>query len=353
MAHVRIEKLVKIFGKKVRAVDNVSIEINDGELFTLLGPSGCGKSTLLRLVAGLEQPDSGDIFIDNTRVNEIPPSRRDVAMVFQSYALYPHMKVYDNIAVGLRLRKVPRENIDKSIKEVSELLGIADLLNRRPKQLSGGQRQRVALARAMVRTPRVFLLDEPLSNLDAALRDKTRSELKRIFTEIKSTVIYVTHDQVEAMTLSDRIAVMKAGAVQQIGSPDEIYNRPDNTFVAAFVGSPKMNLVKGIISEGRIKFGGFTLRVPDKLANLNSKEVIIGIRPEHINLSTSAEATANKGEIIIFEPVGQYSVITLASNGVELTAMIMSNVKPENDIVGIGIEPSHLHFFDVDSGNRL
>ncbi len=257
MSSVRLENITKIFPPNVVAVNNVNLKIEKGEFFVLLGPSGCGKTTTLRIIAGLEKPTKGRVYIDEQDVTDLPPRKRDVAMVFQTWALYPHMKVYDNIAFPLKLRKVPKDEIDRKVREVAKLLRIEELLDRYPKQLSGGQQQRVALARALVRNPRVWLMDEPLSNLDALLRVQMRAELKRLQKELKITTVYVTHDQVEAMTMADRIAVMNAGRVLQIGTPHEVYHYPKTKFVAGFIGSPPMNFIKAVFD---FKEGSYVLR---------------------------------------------------------------------------------------------
>src|SRR5579884_2630274 len=269
MAGVTLEHVVKRFGDVV-AVNDVSIEIEDKEFLVLVGPSGCGKSTILRLIAGLEELTDGNIYIGNRLVNDVAPKDRDIAMVFQSYALYPHMSVYDNLAFGLRLRHTPKKEIDRRVHEAAEILGIEMLLNRKPKQLSGGQRQRVALGRAIVREPQVFLMDEPLSNLDAKLRVATRAELVKLHRRLQTTVIYVTHDQVEAMTMGNRIAVLRDGMLQQLGTPQDVYSKPANMFVAGFIGSPAMNFFRGELQgtdgELRVRASGIELLLPPEIA---------------------------------------------------------------------------------------
>jgi len=294
MAEVKLEGVWKIFDG-VEAVKELDLKVRDGEFMVLLGPSGCGKTTTLRVIAGLEEPTKGKIFIGERLVADtekgvfIPPKDRDIAMVFQSYALYPHMTVYDNIAFPLKLRKVSKQEIDKRVREVAELLGLTELLKRKPRELSGGQRQRVALGRAIVRKPQVFLMDEPLSNLDAKLRVKMRAELKKLQRQLGVTTVYVTHDQVEAMTMGDRVAVMNFGVLQQVGSPDEVYNRPANVFVSGFIGSPPMNFLEGTVTpDGFISFGTFKLRLlPDQVRALEElgyagKDVLFGFRPEDV-----------------------------------------------------------------------
>src|SRR5216110_1917324 len=276
MAEVRLEHVTKRFSEDVAALDDLTLEVADGEFLILVGPSGCGKTTALRLVAGLEKPTSGAIAIGGRIVNDVTPRDRDIAMVFQNYALYPHMTVHRNLAFGLKERRTPKPEIERRVREASAILGLDDLLGRRPAQLSGGQRQRVAMGRALVREPKAFLLDEPLSNLDAKLRVQMRAELKRIHQRLGITTIYVTHDQVEAMTLGDRIVVMSNGRVQQIGAPQDVYRRPQNLFVAGFIGSPAMNLVRGTASDGRVVAGELRFAWPGPPAG----ELAVGIRPE-------------------------------------------------------------------------
>lgn len=322
---VTIENVTKIFGKRVIALNNVNIKIRPGEFFALLGPSGSGKTTLLRCVAGLERPDKGRIIIGDKVVYDaekrifIPPKDRDVAMVFQNYALYPHMKVFDNIAFPLKIRKYPMSEIKKRVHEVAMLLRIDDLLDRYPRQLSGGQQQRVALARALVRNPKVFLMDEPLSNLDAKLRVYMRAELKKLQKDLKITTIYVTHDQVEAMTMADRIAVINEGRVQQIGTPDELYHKPSNIFVAGFIGSPPMNFFDSVIKieEDKviIDVHDFKLTLPADykplLERYDGKDVILGIRPEHFLVASKEEENTIKAEVYVTEPLGAETILNL------------------------------------------
>src|SRR5690554_686499 len=292
MASVTLERVTKRFGNVI-AVDEASLEIRDKEFLVLVGPSGCGKSTTLRMVAGLEDVTEGNIYIGDRLVNDVPPKDRDIAMVFQNYALYPHMDVYNNMAFGLKLRKFPKSEIDRRVKEAARMLGIENLLDRKPKQLSGGQRQRVAVGRAIVREPKVFLMDEPLSNLDAKLRVQMRAELSKLHRRLEATVIYVTHDQTEAMTMGDRIVVMKDGFIQQVGAPLEVYEKPVNVFVAGFIGSPAMNFMEGVLRrDGETYFidaKTFKLPIPaEKAASIKNlgkyvdKQVVLGIRPEDI-----------------------------------------------------------------------
>ncbi len=320
MAKVTLENITKQFGN-VTAVHEASLEIKDKEFIVLVGPSGCGKSTTLRMVAGLEEITSGSIFIGDTLVNDVPPKDRDIAMVFQNYALYPHMDVYNNMAFGLKLRKFPKAEIDSRVKDAARILGIENLLDRKPKALSGGQRQRVALGRAIVREPKVFLMDEPLSNLDAKLRVQMRAELSKLHNRLQTTVIYVTHDQTEAMTMGDRIVVMKDGLIQQVGAPLEIYNNPNNVFVLFFIGSPAMNFMDAVLrknGEGYVvenSSGNVSLRIPKEresyfkdLSSYVDKEIVFGIRPEDIEdyevLEEVKEEFTVETLVDVMEPMG-------------------------------------------------
>jgi len=318
MADVILENLTKYFGD-FRVIENINLHIKNKEFLVLLGPSGCGKTTTLRCIAGLETPTSGNIYIGGELVNDVPTKDRNVAMVFQSWALYPHMTVFDNIAFPLKMRKYPREDIKRKVKEVAELLQIDHLLDRKPGELSGGQQQRVALGRAIVREPNVFLMDEPLSNLDAKLRVYMRAELKALQRRLGVTTIYVTHDQVEAMTMSDRIALLHEGALQQVGTAEEIYNHPANIFVASFIGSPPMNFMEGSFVEKDAKAfidtGEFTIditHVSDLVKkNATSNELIFGIRPEDITLSKEPKENAVKGKVYVVEPLGKNIIVDL------------------------------------------
>lgn len=350
MAEVELKGIAKTFDKKVEALNNINFKVCDKEFVTLLGPSGCGKTTLLRIVAGLEVPDGGGVIIGGVPVNSLSPGERDIAMVFQSYALYPHMNVFDNIAVNMRIRKLPKNEIRQKVQQTSQLLGIADLLDRKPRTLSGGQRQRVALARAIVRNPKVFLLDEPLSNLDASLRETTRSELKLLLTRIGATVIYVTHDQVEAMTLSHRIVVLKDGIIQQIGTPDEIYIRPKNIFVAAFVGSPKINLIEGAIEDDKIKCNSLTFPLPYLTSKDTSKKIVVGIHPEDIFVGTSDGIEAN---VVLIEPIGSQAIVTLQITEILLKAVIPASQNIPSGKIKIGLDPAKFHIFDKATTLRL
>ena len=280
MSTIRIDHVSRSFGG-FKALDDVSLEIRDREVVTIVGPSGCGKSTLLRIIAGLEQPTAGNVWIDDQIVNEIPTRFRNIAMVFQSYALYPHMTCYENLALNLRLKKLAPSEIDRRVHETAKSLEIEDLLSKRPRELSGGQRQRVAVGRALIRNPQAFLFDEPLSNLDALLRERVRHELKELFLKVRATVIYVTHDQVEALTLADRVVILDRGRVQQVGSPEDLYNRPVNRFVASFIGSPSMNLFDVEMADGCFQLGSETLDTGLEF----SGRVDVGVRPEAIRLA--------------------------------------------------------------------
>ena len=321
MANVLVEGVTKRYGEVI-AVSDLSLKIEDQTFVVLLGPSGCGKTTTLRCIAGLETPDKGEIYIGDTRVTDLPPKDRDIAMVFQSYALYPHMTVFDNIAFPLKVRRKPRDQIQSTVKRIVELLRIEHLLNRKPKQLSGGEQQRVALGRSLVREPRVFLMDEPLSNLDAKLRLYMRAELKRLQKELGITTIYVTHDQAEAMTMADEIALMNKGVLQQYGPPDEIYHRPSNIFVAGFLGSPPTNFFHCTLKErdGRPSLEGeaFAFQVsPDLTALIKSRvddsTVVVGIRPENIALSREpfSKSQSIKAEVYVVEPLGATTIVDM------------------------------------------
>jgi multiple sugar transport system ATP-binding protein len=313
MAKVELKGVSKVYEKSVRAVDNVNIVINDQEFVVFVGPSGCGKSTTLRMIAGLEDISEGEVYIDGNLVNNVPPKDRNIAMVFQNYALYPHMTVYDNMAFGLKIRKVDKKEIERRVHEAARVLDIEKLLDRRPRQLSGGQRQRVAVGRAIVRDPKVFLFDEPLSNLDAKLRVQMRAELIDLHNRLKATMIYVTHDQVEAMTMGDKIVVLKDGKVQQIGSPLYMYNHPVNKFVAGFIGSPPMNFLSVKVSESGggiwIDEGSFKVKVPQEqvqyLKPYVGKEIFFGIRPEDLNFVEKIDKDCNiPAKVTVVEPLG-------------------------------------------------
>src|SRR5438874_302405 len=323
MANVVMRGLNKMYDE-VHAVIDVNLEIHDKEFVVLVGPSGCGKTTTLRMVAGLESITSGRVLIDDTVVNDLAPMDRDIAMVFQNYALYPHMSVYDNMAFGLKMRKFNRDEIGTRVQEAAEILGIQDYLKRKPRQLSGGQRQRVALGRAIVRHPQVFLFDEPLSNLDAKLRVQMRVELKRIHDRLGTTAIYVTHDQVEAMTLGDRVVVMKDGIVQQVGAPLELHGRPANKFVAGFIGSPAMNFVSASVSsDGRwAEAEGLRLQVPERLRPHGGKRLTLGVRPEALRIANGADEHGFATTVDVVEPLGNETLLNFRAGGAPMVARV-------------------------------
>ena len=348
---LEIAGINKRFGngdKSVEVLRRVDIHVAPGEFLILVGPSGCGKSTLLNIIAGLDDPTEGEVRIGGKNVVGMPPRDRDIAMVFQSYALYPTMSVADNIGFALEMRKMPKAERQKRIDEVAAMLQISHLLDRRPSQLSGGQRQRVAMGRAIVRQPQLFLFDEPLSNLDAKLRVEMRAEIKRLHQASGITSVYVTHDQVEAMTLGSRIAVMKGGVVQQLGTPDDIYNRPANTYVATFIGSPTMNLLRGAATGGHFGIQGAALNLA---APASANEVLLGVRPEHLVMQDSAPW---RGKVSVVEPTGPdtYVVVDTAAGSVTLRTDAQTRVQP-GDSVGLAVEPANAHWFDASSENRL
>jgi len=376
VAGVSFKKVTKIFGKDVRAVDDLNLDVTDKEFMVLVGPSGCGKTTALRMVAGLEEATDGDIVIGENVVNDVPPKDRDIAMVFQNYALYPHMNVYDNIAFGLRLRELKsffwqlahmsearriREDIDKRVRDVAKMLGIEHLLARRPKELSGGQRQRVALGRAIVRKPKVFLMDEPLSNLDAKLRIQTRAELIRLHRSLGITTIYVTHDQVEAMTMGQRIAVMKDGVLQQCDRPETVYTRPANKFVAGFIGSPPMNFLDAkVIRNGKLMVDAGELKFPlpdsHPAKALTGKQVTVGIRPEAIfdsECASSVQKTPDnsfKAQVDVLEPLGHEYVAYLSVGGHNIVATIDTATRiKEGQTAEFLVKLDELHVFDNET----
>jgi multiple sugar transport system ATP-binding protein len=359
MAGVTLKNLYKRFDDFV-AVNDVNLEIREGEFLVLVGPSGCGKSTTLKMIAGLEDVSDGSIHIGTTDVTHLEPKDRNIAMVFQNYALYPHMNVYQNLSFGLKIRKVDPQEIDRRVKEVSHILGIEEMLKRKPKQLSGGQMQRVALGRAIIRHPDVFLFDEPLSNLDAKLRVKMRFEIARIHKNFKCTTVYVTHDQVEAMTLGDRIVIMKDGVVNQIGSPLEVYDRPVNRFVASFIGSPEMNFIDGnVVRENdRLRFvsddGCVTQDLgPKQLIHNADNGVVLGIRPEHIRFVQETEVPVY-AQIEVVEHLGFQTMIMGRTGCVQITALVeRTESLKSGGRVGIEIDPGMIHLFDRQSGISL
>jgi multiple sugar transport system ATP-binding protein len=387
MAQVTLRKVVKKYDE-VEAVSAIDLDIADKEFVVLVGPSGCGKSTTLRMIAGLEDITDGEIAVDGEVVNDVPPKDRDMAMVFQNYALYPHMTVFENIAFGLRARRTPRTEIERRVDRAAEALGLTDMLQRKPRQLSGGQRQRVAMGRAIVRDPSVFLMDEPLSNLDARLRVQMRAEVARVQRELAVTTIYVTHDQVEAMTMGDRVAVIRGGVLQQTADPQSVFDRPVNLFVASFIGSPPMNLVQAELDEAGARVGGQELRIPDELRATNpglrrytGRTVGLGIRPEHLRdadselqtLRGTVRATEALGsEMLVHLEVAAAPVLTeevrevagdvdaaalerLESDAMERKTVLVARLETQhrptmNETIDVGVDTRRLHFFDLDTG---
>jgi multiple sugar transport system ATP-binding protein len=372
MASVRLEGVRKVFGGPggVVAVADATFEVADGEFVVLVGPSGCGKSTLLRMIAGLESVTAGRIFIDDREVSRVPPQDRDIAMVFQSYALYPHMSVAENLAFGLKLRKTERAEIERRVRSAAEILGIDPILDRKPRQLSGGQRQRVAVGRAIVRDPQVFLFDEPLSNLDAKLRVQMRAELSSLHRRLGATMIYVTHDQVEAMTLGDRIVVLDQGRIQQIAPPLELYDRPANRFVAGFMGSPAMNFIEGTLVRDRglvfrADHDAFELRIPDAwrltLDHQAGGRITLGIRPEHVRADPAPDATARPDAtapvtvvVDALEPLGNEIFIHATAGGHRLTARVPPRaLAAPGEAATLYLDLRHLHFFHGETLEAL
>ncbi len=357
MASIAFQDVEKSFDG-VEALRGVTASVPDGRFVVLLGPSGCGKSTLLRLVAGLEELTGGDIAIDGQSVAEVAPRDRDVAMVFQNYALYPHRTVRQNLAFALRLRRAPKDEIVNRVSEVASVLGLESLLDRYPRQLSGGQRQRVAMGRAMVRQPRAFLFDEPLSNLDAKLRVQMRSEIKELHQRVRTTFVYVTHDQVEAMTLADEIIVLNEGRIEQIGAPLELYDRPANRFVAGFIGSPAMNFLEGIVeaTEGSARFaaeGGPSFSLPPGHVSVGPR-ITVGIRPEHIQLAQAGDGGRADAIVRLVEHLGHETLLVLDANGLEMTALLPRLTGAvAGDAVAIKVDPEQLHLFDHQKGERI
>ncbi|WP_299648352.1 ABC transporter ATP-binding protein [uncultured Tateyamaria sp.] len=350
MAEIKLSNLTKRWGDFV-GVDNQSLHINDREFLVLLGPSGCGKTTTMRMIAGLEDPTSGEIWIGDRMVNDDLPKDRDVAMVFQNYGLYPHMTIFDNIAYPLRVRGTPKADIKPRVEKAAEQVELTEFLHRKPKALSGGQRQRVALARAIVRTPKVFLMDEPLSNLDAKLRVTMRAELKHLSRALQITTVYVTHDQIEAMTLADRVAVMKNGIIQQLGTPDEIYNDPANLFVAGFIGSPAMNLINGSISGGMFVTTGGTRLVPVKA--LDRAKAVLGVRADDMDVHEEGQGDIDV-KIYAFENTGESTLLTVQWGAQRVIARGDRHLrKDQDDVVGISLNQDHLYLFDPETENRI
>jgi multiple sugar transport system ATP-binding protein len=390
MAQIELVHLSKVYGNDVTAVRDLNLEVAEGEFMVLVGPSGCGKTTALRMIAGLEEITSGEIRIGGKVVNELAPRDRDIAMVFQNYALYPHKSVYDNLAFGLRMRKVPKAEQKQRVEEIARILGLGDLLQRRPAQLSGGQRQRVAMGRAIVREPKAFLMDEPLSNLDAKLRVQMRAEIARIQQALKVTTVYVTHDQVEAMTMGHRVAVMRDGELQQVDTPQRLYDAPANLFVASFVGSPPMNLFEAVVERdnGRLvcKVGEVEVELPadlaaerPALANYTGRRVAVGIRPEDVREASGWDGARLRGRILLVESLGSEQLvhIEIAATPLERSDLVDTAAQPPGPSLGVdhleravtllgrfdrhlllapdeavevAVDPRLLHFFDLETG---
>ncbi|MEH7392273.1 sn-glycerol-3-phosphate ABC transporter ATP-binding protein UgpC [Bacillus sp. JJ1503] len=364
MAELKLEQIYKVYDNKVTAVEDFNLDINDKEFIVFVGPSGCGKSTTLRMIAGLEEISKGDFYIDGKRVNNVPPKDRDIAMVFQNYALYPHMSVYDNMAFGLKLRKFSKTEIDRRVKDAAKILGLETYLDRKPKALSGGQRQRVALGRAIVRDAKVFLMDEPLSNLDAKLRVQMRSEIIKLHQRLQTTTIYVTHDQTEAMTMATRIVVMKDGLIQQVGAPKEVYDNPENVFVGGFIGSPAMNFFTGILEESGFKAGSTKLAVPEgKMKLLRDKgyvgkEIILGVRPEDFHndptVIESLKGSAIIAQVDVSELTGAELMIYSSLEGQNFVARLDANANIQSgQIIELALNMNKIHFFNVETETRI
>ncbi len=366
MAKVILENVYKIYPGNVTAVQDANLEIDDQEFVVLVGPSGCGKSTTLRMIAGLEEITKGSIYIDGRKVNDVPPKNRDIAMVFQNYALYPHMTVYKNMAFGLKLRKFPKAEIDQRVRDAADILGIQELLERKPKELSGGQRQRVAVGRAIVRKPKAFLFDEPLSNLDAKMRVQMRTEISKLHTRLSATMIYVTHDQVEAMTMGDRIVVMKDGVIQQVDAPLDLYDHPANQFVAGFIGSPPMNFFAGTLesSANGLLFneGTFQVRLDDsaqtKMTPYAGKSVVFGIRPEDmVEANTVAQPDPShcmKATVEVVEPMGAEVFLYLNTGNTSFIARVDGHDKASvGEEMTLVLNMKKSHCFDVETGAAI
>ncbi|UOQ86635.1 ABC transporter ATP-binding protein [Gracilibacillus salinarum] len=365
MAELSLRNIDKVYNKdEGKAVDNFNLEIKDKEFIVFVGPSGCGKSTTLRMIAGLEEISGGEFYIDDKLMNEVAPKDRDIAMVFQNYALYPHMNVYDNMAFGLKLRKFKKDEIERRVKEAARILGLEAYLDRKPKALSGGQRQRVALGRAIVRDAKVFLMDEPLSNLDAKLRVQMRAEIQKLHHRLQTTTIYVTHDQTEAMTMATRLVVLKDGLIQQVGAPKEVYDKPNNIFVGGFIGSPAMNFFNGTLEDGQIVLGDTKVEVPEgKMKTLREqgyigKEIVLGVRPEDIH-DEPVFLDANPGKKItatidVSELMGSESYLYSQLNGQEFVARVDSRTDINGgEKIDLAFDMHKSHFFDKDSEARI
>ncbi|UTR09207.1 sn-glycerol-3-phosphate ABC transporter ATP-binding protein UgpC [Evansella sp. LMS18] len=362
MADITFKSLYKIYDGDVQAVKDFNLDIEDKEFIVFVGPSGCGKSTTLRMVAGLEDISKGELYIGDTLVNDVAPKDRDIAMVFQNYALYPHMNVYENMAFGLKLRKFKKDEIDKRVKEAARILGLTEMLERKPKAMSGGQRQRVALGRAIVRDPKVFLMDEPLSNLDAKLRVQMRAEITKLHQRLQTTTIYVTHDQTEAMTMATRIVVMKDGIIQQVGRPKDIYDNPENVFVGGFIGSPSMNFLTGTLKDGYFHVEDLKIKVPQgkmkPIEKYNNKELILGIRPEDVHdepvfieasENSQLDATVDVAELMgaetfLYSKIGEQNFIARVDSRTDIGS---------GDDIKLAFDMNKAHFFDPETESRL
>lgn len=364
MAELKLININKVYDQNVTAVDNFNLYVKDKEFIVFVGPSGCGKSTTLRMIAGLEEITTGEFHIDGQLVNDVQPKDRNIAMVFQNYALYPHMNVYDNMAFGLKLRKMSKDEIEERVKKAAKILGLEEYLDRKPKALSGGQRQRVALGRAIVREAKVFLMDEPLSNLDAKLRVQMRAEITKLHQQLQTTTIYVTHDQTEAMTMATRLVVLKDGKIQQVGTPKEVYEYPENMFVGGFIGSPAMNFFTGTLQDGSFKIGSSTLKIPEQkfkfLRELgyNQKEIIIGIRPEDIHdekifLDSNPESNFI-ATVEVAELLGAETYLNSSLEGQKFIARVGSkfNISSQQKVT-LALNMEKIHFFDPESEIRI
>ena len=360
MAKLVLKNISKVYDNKVTAVSDFNLEVADKEFIVFVGPSGCGKSTTLRMIAGLEDISSGDFYIDEKRMNNVAPKDRDIAMVFQNYALYPHMTVYENMAFGLKLRKFPKADIDERVNKAAGILGLEPYLNRKPKALSGGQRQRVALGRAIVRDAKLFLMDEPLSNLDSKLRVQMRTEIAKLHQRLNTTTIYVTHDQTEAMTMASRIVVMKDGVVQQIGTPKEVYDQPDNMFVGGFIGSPSMNFFNGKFVEGKFWIGDTALDIPTSHATYlkeqgyEGKEIVFGIRPEHITNEAPVGCPTLQVKVVVSELTGAELMVYSQIDNQDFIARVESSLAVQpGDTIELAFNIERGHFFDKESELRI
>ncbi|MDC3413548.1 sn-glycerol-3-phosphate ABC transporter ATP-binding protein UgpC [Aquibacillus sp. 3ASR75-11] len=364
MAELSLKNINKTYDKNVVAVNDFNLEIKDKEFTVFVGPSGCGKSTTLRMIAGLEEITAGDFYIDDKRMNDVAPKDRDIAMVFQNYALYPHMNVYDNMAFGLKLRKFKKDEIESRVQNAAKILGLEGYLDRKPKALSGGQRQRVALGRAIVRDAKVFLMDEPLSNLDAKLRVQMRAEIQKLHKRLQTTTIYVTHDQTEAMTMATRLVVMKDGLIQQVGIPKEVYDKPENIFVGGFIGSPSMNFLTGTLKEGYFEIGSVKVKVPEgkmktlREQNYLNKELVLGIRPEDIHdepvFIESTPETKIKAFIDVAELMGSESYLYSKVEDQDFIARVDSRTDVNGgEEIELAFNMNKVHFFDKDTEQRI